>query len=430
MRRPGLRLWLVLCVVALVAGVLWIAISVLRPMPERSLTMATGPAGGAYGVFGERYRAILAREGVHLHLVPTNGSYDNAARLRDPSSGVSVAFVQAGTTTAEESPDLQSLGSVFYEPLWLFCRCTPGGLAFHQGLGTHLSIGPPGSASRAIALRLMQLNGLDPARLRLEGYSPEQAAESLLRGELDSVIMSTSWDSPAVQRLLGDPSIGLAGFPRADAYIALLPFLSKVVLPMGVANLAQNRPPEDVVLLAPKAALVVRRDLHPALQYLLIDAAQKIHSGPGIFNAAGTFPAAEAIDLPLSDEARQMYKSGPGFLRRNLPFWLAELVQRMLLLAIPVLGLIYPLARILPSGWRWQRERRIYRMYRELGRIEVELRRMPSDSRRAELLAHLDDLAQRAAQLRLPDSFSGMCYDLKNNIQFVSDRVAGAAPRV
>ena len=428
MRRPGLR-WVLVLFVALIAGLLWAAIAALRPLPERSLTMATGPAGSAYAVFGERYRAILARQGVTLRLVATAGSFDNAARLRDPHSGVSAGFVQSGTTSAEESPQLQSLGSVFYEPLWYFCRCEPRGLAFHEGLGSHLSIGPAGSASRALALRLMQLNGIDPGRLRLEGYPPEEAADALLHGQLDAAIISTAWDSPAVRKLLADPSIGIAGFPRADAYVALLPFLSKIVLPMGVANLAQNRPPQDVLLIAPKANLVVRGDLHPALQYLLIDAAQRIHGGPGVFNAAGAFPAAEAYDLPLSEEAHQMYRSGPGFLRRHLPFWLAELVQRLLLIAIPLVGLLYPIVRFVPQAWRWHRERRIYRMYRELGRLESELRSRPSESRRAELMAQLDELAHRAAQLRLPDSFSAMCYDLKSNIQFVSDRAAAPASR-
>jgi TRAP-type uncharacterized transport system substrate-binding protein len=422
MKQLDRRLLLVALALALLVALLWAAVAALRPLPERTLRMATGPAGSAYAAFAERYRAILARDGVTLTLVPTNGSYDNIDRLRDPASGVSVAFVEAGTTTESESPELLSLGTVFYEPLWFFCRCSPQGLAFQDIQGTHLSIGPERSATRALTLRLMKMNGLDPARFQLEGFSPEQAAEALLRGQLDAALISTSWESPTVRELLGNPSIGIVSFPRADTYVALLPYLSKVVLPMGVANLAENRPPQDVVLIAPKASLVVRSDLHPALQYVLVDAAMKIHAGPGVFHAAGAFPRPEQIDVPLSDEARHMYRSGPGFLQRHLPFWLAEIAQRLLLLAIPLVGLILPVSRLAPMAWQWQIGRRVHRMYRELASLEKELRGSPEPRRRDELRVRLDEMETRASRLRLPISCGAMSYELKQNIRFVQDR--------
>ena len=259
-------------------------------------------------------------------------------------------------------------------------------------------------------------------RLRFEEYSPERAAEELEQGRIDVAIVDTAWDSPAVRRMLADPAVGLRSFPRADAYVALLPFLNKVVLPMGVASLAENRPPSDVVMIAPKTSLVVREDLHPALQYLLIDAAMKIHGGPGIFNRAGEFPAAEMMDLPLSAEANHMYRSGPNFLRRHLPFWLAELVQRLLLLAIPLAGLVYPVSRLLPEVWRWEMGRRVHRMYRELLRLERELRDSSPGPAREKLHERLDALEARAVGVRLPDSFAAAAYELKQNIHFVQER--------
>jgi TRAP-type uncharacterized transport system substrate-binding protein len=421
--KPGFpRSLLVLAAVLLAAVLVWAALSALRPLPERTLAMATGPAGSAYAAFGERYRALLAKQGVEVRLVPTNGSYDNVTRLRDPRSGVSVAFVQAGTVSAGESEDLVSLGSMFYEPLWIFCRCNPNGLEYHENIGAHVSIGPPGSATRELTLQLMRLNGIDPKRFRLEAFVPEQAADALLGGGIDAAFIDTAWESAAVQRLLADPSINLVPFRRADAYVALLPFLTKVRLPMGVASLADNRPAEDVDLVAPRASLVVRSDLHPALQYLLIDAATKIHGGPGIFNPAGTFPAAEMIDLPLSTEAQHMYRSGPTFLRRHLPFWLAELVQRLLLLVVPLVGIVYPVVRFGPEIWRWEMERRLRGMYRDLRRLERDLRVERDPGKRSELHDRLDELETRAARARLPDSFAAMAYELKQNIRFVRER--------
>lgn len=416
------RTLLVVLVLAAAGAALWAALAALRPLPARTLTMAAGPDGSAYRTYAEHYRDLLAKQGVTLRLVPTTGTLDDLAKLRDPTSGVSAAFVQAGVTTQQQSPELVSLGTMFYEPLWIFCRCDAQGLALQDLAGRHVSIGPVGSATRELALRLMRLNGVDRSKVRFEEFAPERAAAELASGRIDTAIIDTAWDSPAVRRLLADPTISVQGFPRADAYIALLPYLDKVVLPMGVASLADNRPPTDVVMLAAKASLIVREELHPALQYLLIDTAMKVHGGPGIFNRAGVFPAPDMMDIPLSDEANHNYRSGPSFLRRHLPFWLAELVQRLLLLAIPLVGLIYPVSRGAPVIWRWLIDRRLRLMYRELLRLERELRESPPGPGRENIHKRLDALEASALATRLPESFTAAGYELKQNVRYVQER--------
>lgn len=407
---------------AVATVLLWAAIAALRPVPERSFTMATGPAGSAYALFGTEYRRLLAQRGVEVRLVETAGAVDNARRLQDPRSGIDAAFVQDGTTAAGEAAQLVSLGTVFYEPLWVFCRCEPAGFTLHESLGTRVSIGPEGSASHVIALRLFELNRIDPAQLSIEGLSPQAAAEALLAGRIDTAIIDTAWESPAVQQLLADPAVNLVGFPRADAYVARLPFLSKVVLPMGVVDLATNRPARDTLLIAPKASIVVREELHPALQYLLIDAATRVHGGPGLLHPAGRFPAAEMVGIPLSDEAQHVFRSGPSFLRRHLPFWLAELMQRMLLLFLPLVGILYPLVRFAPEAWRWHQQRRVRGMYRELRALEHALRTTLDRERRTELHAQLEELDARASRIRISDAFAAPAYELKQNIRFVLER--------
>jgi TRAP-type uncharacterized transport system substrate-binding protein len=419
---PWRRTLLVVLALVVAGALLWAALSALRPLPERTLTMATGPDGSAYRAYAERYRALLAKQGVTLRLVPSSGAIENLALLRDPHSGVAAAFVQAGTTTEAESPQLLSLGTMFYEPLWIFCRCRTEGLDVKDVFGRHVSIGPAGSATHELALRLMRMNGIEPSQVRLEEYAPERAAQELVHGRIDAAIIDTAWDSRAVRQILADPGVNLQGFARADAYVALLPYLNKVVLPMGVVSLADNRPPRDVIMVAPKTSLVVREDLHPALQFLLIEAALRVHGGPGIFNRAGEFPAAEAMDLPLSGEANHLYRSGPSFLRRHLPFWLAELAQRLLLLAIPLAGLVYPVSRIVPEVWRWEMSRRVRRMYRDLLTIEREMRAAPQGAARERMHQRLDALEARAVSLRLPDSFAAAAYELKQNIRFVQER--------
>ena len=264
---------------------------IFATLPPRTVTMATGAAGGAYHELGLRYRDILARSGVRLRLVNTTGGLDNLARLRDRRSGVHVGFIQGGTTTKDESPNIESLGNLFFEPLWLFYRSGIGeGMERYRG--RRISIGPEGSGGRALALEILKRTKVDAVVGELLGFPPQAAADKLIAGEIDMAFIVSGWDSPVVRRLMEADGITLASVPRPDAFIALYPFLSKIVLPAGVADLATNRPPADVVLLSTKASLAVRSDLSSAIQYLLLNAAVEIHSSPGIFQKAGQFPAA------------------------------------------------------------------------------------------------------------------------------------------
>jgi TRAP-type uncharacterized transport system substrate-binding protein len=420
--RSYLRI-LVIAVALLIIAALWVAIAALRPMPPRIVVMATGPEGGAAHEFGKRYRDILAREGIDLQLLQTAGALDNLARMKDPRSKVDVGFLQSGTTSGKESPGLESLGTVFYEPLWFFYRDIYRGNVIQVLRGRKISIGPEGSGSRALTLKLLGLNGIDQRFAELLPLMPQDAGEKLIRGEIDAALMMTSWDAPVVQRLLTAKGIELASFPRTDAYIALYPYLNKVVLPEGVADLAKNRPPSNVLLFAPKASLVVRKELHSALQYLLLEAAEQIHAGPGIFQKAGQFPAAESIDLPIGDEARHFYKSGRPFLQRYLPFWLAALIGRLLVLLIPVIGVLYPLLRGVPALYIWLIQRRIFRLYGELRFLEHEIESRGAGQGSGDLNERLDRLEEKANHVWVPLYYAQMLYTLRMHISLVHEKI-------
>jgi hypothetical protein len=225
-----------------------------------------------------------------------------------------------------------------------------------------------------------------------------------------------------VQTLARAPEIRLLGFPRADAYVALFPFLNKLVLPRGVADLAMDRPPQDTPLIATKASLAIRNELHPALQFLLLRAATEVNSRPGMFQRAGEFPAPEQIDLPLSSEARRFYHSGPNLLQRTLPFWLAEFVQRMLILLVPIVGILYPLWSLAPKLYFWMNRRRLYPMYRELKLIERELHAGPVPARDA-LIARLDELDRRARDLTMPGPLNENAFSLRSYILSLRNRL-------
>jgi len=421
---PGPRLtWWLSTAAGVALLVTALAFVFAPPMPPRTVVMATGPEGSAYAALGQKYKEILRRQNLRLELLATTGSVENIERLRDSQGGVSVAFVQGGTTSAAEAPELVSLGTLFYEPFWVFSRVRPQNLPGGRTKGgMRVSFGPAGSGTNKLAHELAAAMGVDLDRTEVLELGPAEAGEQLLKGDLDLISIVAAWDAPIVRRLLLDHSVQLRDWPRADAHAALRPYLTKLVLPRGVADLASDRPPEDVRLLAAKASLVVRADLHPALHYLLLEAASEVHGGPGVFNRAGDFPAAEPVDLPLSESAREYYHGGRPFLQRYLPFWLAALASRLLLLLIPVVGILYPLFRLLPAAYGWGMQYRIYRLYGELKVLEMEFDGGSGGPRHA-LDERLGQLERRADRIRVPLRFAPLLYNLKMHIGLVRERV-------
>jgi TRAP transporter TAXI family solute receptor len=412
--------------IALTAATIVIAVIVmLRTMPPRMIVMATGAAGGAYSEVGERYRAVLARAGVEVRLVSTAGSPENLALLLDPRSGVSVSLIEGGTTGTEAPSRLESLGTVFYEPLWLFHKRGLRNTGLSSDLrGRRISIGPLGSGTRALSLELLKRNEIDGQVSELLALGPQAAGDALLAGKIDAAFILSAWEAPVVQKLLAAEQIELATFPRADAYVALFPFLNKVVVPRGIGDLAKDLPPNDVILVAPKASLVVNKDLHPAIQYLLLNAAMQIHSRQSVFHQANQFPAAEAIDIPLSSEALQFYKSGRPYLHNYLPFWAADLFGKLIVLLIPILGVLYPILRFLPPLYDWLMRSKIARIYGELRFLEdeiIEAHRNGGDL--GAMAARLDHLEEQANQLRIPLAYASMLYILRNHIDIVRERL-------
>jgi len=289
--------------------------------------------------------------------------------------------------------------------------------------GRKVSIGPAGSGTSTLSLELLKRNGLDKHAGQLLALEPQTAADKLLAGEIDVAFIIASWEAPVVQRLLADERVRLADISRADAYVALYPFLRKVTVPAGAGNLAKHLPPSDVTLLAPTASLVVRRDLHPAVQYLLLNTAAQLHSGVGIFQRAGHFPAAEAVDLPLSDVAIQFYKSGQPFLQNMLPFWMASLVGRLLILLIPIIGVLYPMARFLPELYNWMVRSRISLLYGELKFLENEIETSGPAGDGYLLTARLNKLEKQASELKVPIAYVTMVYLLREQVAAVRDRL-------
>jgi len=397
-----------------------LAYQFVQPAPPNHIRIVTGQTDGAYYLFAQRYQKILARENIKLELVQTAGSVENIGLLE--SEAADVAFVQGGTSNASKTDELASLGSLYFEPIWVFHQKKLTINQLPDVLGKRVSIGSEGSGTRALALQLLNDNTITKANTELLSLSGRAAADSLLEGELDVAFFIASPQSPVVRALLEADNIALMNFQRADAYTRLHRPLSSVTLPQGVINLRKDIPSKEMTLLAASANLVINKKLHPALMDLLLQAASEIHGNGGWFEPAGVFPSADYIDFPLNKEAQRFYQYGPSFLQRYLPFWAATLIDRLKVMLLPLLALIIPLIKIMPPIYRWRIRSRIYRWYREVLTIDRELNSENADF--DQLYRQLAQLESDVVHVSVPLSYAEELYDLRLHIGLVKTKLA------
>jgi ABC-type nitrate/sulfonate/bicarbonate transport system substrate-binding protein len=417
--------------IALAVVLLALAYWVLDPAPPRHVVLATGVEQGAYDEFGKRYAQLLARHGITVELRRTAGAAENLALLRAPGSGVDLAFVQGGAEAPrpgdEPADTLESLGSMFHEPVWLFYRedaarrrLKSGELeSLSQLPGWRLNIGAEGSGVTNLMLRLIEANRIDPATLTLLREPQTPATVALLEGRIDALVFASAPESLMVQMLLQTPGIRLFHFAQADAYSRRFGFLSAVTLPRGVVDLARDVPGTDVRLVAPTASLVARESLHPALAQLFVQAAQQVHGMPGWFQRKGDFPNARDNERVLAQEAQRFYRDGAPLLQRYLPFWLANLIDRMWVVLLSIVAVLIPLSRVVPPLVEFRIRSRIFRWYGQLRAIEDAAHERPRD----DLLRELGSIESRVTRIPVPLSYADELYALRNNIQMVRRRL-------
>jgi len=407
--------YLVILVVSLLGFV--VAWTFVEPAPPKRLVIATGQPEGNYHGFGQQYAEELAKEGITLELRVTSGAEENLELLKDPGSGVDVAFVQSGLATLSGGGDVEALASLYFEPCWVFHRDSARRDRLTNITRNRLAIGPPGSGTRAVARVLLEANGIP-----VESQSPlsgMEAAAALERRDVDAAFFVASAKASYVLRLLDNPDIELLDFARAEAYSRRHRWLSSVVFPEGAHDFKTNIPPKRTRLIAPAAVLQARPDLHPALVVLLLRAATRVHGDGGLFEAPGAFPSSRFSDVPMNEEARRYLKSGPPFLQRFLPFWIANFLERMVVFLVPLLTLLIPLFKIVPPTWRMRVNARINRAYRELRAVDTLMEPGADAEVLAECRKRIQALGQTVDDLAVPLSYSDRLYHLRLHLDLV-----------
>lgn len=422
-RKLRRELWFGIGLAALLAGLAFaLALHFVEPAPPRHVVLSTGPDDSGYHAFALRYREILARDGVTLELRTSQGSLDNVGRLMDTGSDVDAGFLQGGTSFAVNAPDLVSLGSLYYEPLWVFYRGRE--IDDLTGLrGRKIAIGPDFSGVRALALQLLAVNDVVLPPTELLPLGGDDAANALVAQSVDAAMFVAPAESPTVERLIHAPGVRLLSFARGEAYTRRFPYLTRLTLPQGTFDFARDVPRGDVILISPTANLLVRSDLHPALAYLFMRAATQMHGDAGLFNRRGEFPNTKDADFPLSPEAQRYYASGTPFLQRYLPYWAANLVDRLWVMLLPVFAVVVPLVRLLPPLYSWRIRSRIYRWYARLKEIELQLEHAATEDELNEMLSRLTNIEAAVNRIPTPLAYSANLYSFRQHLDLVRGRV-------
>jgi TRAP transporter TAXI family solute receptor len=427
---PGQRRLVIVAVILLAAALGWGLAVLVAPAVQRTIVITTGADNGIYRGFAERYAPILKREGIKLDVRSSTGSIENYERLKDPASPYEVGFIQSGTTSPRESDNLQTIAAVSYEPIWVFYRGEATVNRLAQLRGKRIGVGVPGSGLLNITEVLLAYSGIDATNTTLVRVDAPGAHEGLVSGKLDAAFFIGRPDAPMQQTLLNS-DLKLMSFAQADAIAQKFPSLSKIVFPRASTSIVKDLPQTDVTLLAATALLVSKDTMHPALVYLLLDAARTVHGGEDYFTPLGAFPNLNTDEFPVSDESTRYFKSGRPFLQRYLPFWLASFVERRLLILVPFMAVLLGVLQALPRMVEARIKKRLVVWYREIKSLEDEIWRTPRPNagQIAEWHEEIESIDAHASEIRIPQRYFQDVYALKQAISVVRDRINQVAAK-
>lgn len=418
-------------ILAVTAVLGWLTVKLIRPAPPDRVVLLAGPADGSFHTTAQRYAKIIGAHGIRVEVLETDGSVENLQRLLDAKQTVDVGFVQTGLADDDQAPGLQSLGTIYVQPIMVFYRSAQRIERLTQLKGKRISVGPDGSGTAVIANKMLAQNGMDKKSAKLLELDSDEAIAALVAHKIDAVFVTgEQLRGRKVRELVRKPGIQMMSFRQADGYQRRLPFLSRLVAPEGSFDLGLNLPPQDIDLFGTPVELIAREGLHPAISDLLIAAAREVHGKAGMYRKAGEFPAPIEHDIPISEEARRYYTSGAPFLYKRLPFWLASLVDRIAMVLLPLLIVIVPATRMVAPLYQWRMRSRIYRWYGALMTLERAMLANPDQDERGQLYKQLEAIEDSVNSLILPLAFADQQYVLREHIAMVKarfDALSGAS---
>lgn len=420
-----------LWIVPLALLLAWALFRFLDPAPPRHLVMVTGSESGGYHQFGLALRGKLAEQGLTLEVLSTSGSMENLQRLTEGSAEVQLGLIQSGTTRLLESSQLaglESLGAIYHEPLWLFQRRGTGISRLTDLFEHRVSVGAEGGGTWAVVSSLISQLGEHAGEQALATGQWQQLAagaslKALQAGELDAAFFVLPVHNSTISRLLVDPEMELVSLEQTAALAARLSFLERLELPQGLLDLQRDIPPQSSELLSPVATLVINEHFHPALASLVLSSAADVLRDGSLLDAPGQFPSATPAELPLSAEASYYHERGVPLLQRYLPFWIASIVDRYVVLLIPFIAIMLPLVKSMGPLYAWRMRARVYRWYAHLRRVD---RLIHSGGIGQVLDEEIESLLRLEDELTLVDvplSYAHELYTLHLHVRYMINRL-------
>ena len=426
------HLWAALAVAAALISAIWIALGFVFPSPPAKIDIASSFPGGHFQALARRYKSILARSGVTLNVLTTEGSAENLKLLNDRSWNVPIGFMQGGVADAEAAPDLLSIGRIDYQVFWLFSSASDNLGDLTDLKAKRIALGPQGSGQRIVCERILNLAGVTSDNSTLLYLTPEQAFSALQNKTIDALFFNFSAESPILASMLRSPDVfRLMSFADAEAFTRIFPYLVRVALPRGVIDYGRKIPAADVGLIATTNLVLVHKSLHPAIIDLLAQAMIEVHSAAGLFQHLNEFPTTADPEYPVADEAREYFKNGPSILNRYLPFWITNYVKRAIAVLLTAIAIILPLFSYGPRLYRWFVEYRLRTLYKRLRGIERHLKDDIAVTDVAELKAQVESLDREIIALGVPIRHSDLYFTMKSHLNLVRNRLdaRGIHPR-
>jgi TRAP-type uncharacterized transport system substrate-binding protein len=410
-------------VIATLACLILLAILLrfIFPAPPHHLRIAAGSQGSYFHDVAAAYQTALAKEGITLEIVQTLGALDNLQLVKDGK--VDLALTHDGLVLTIDEPQLRSLGSISYEPMWVFRRKgTPTVTDLTQLKGMRVNIGPEGSGVRLLAIKLLSLSGVTPLNTRFLGVSAMESIELMNAGHLDIGFFMDPPENDIIKSLFISQDILEVDLKNADAFHRNLRFLHVTPLAPSTIDLASAQPSTEFRTVSVTNIVTVNRQLHPAIQYLMLSIMDKVHHAPSLISTEGEFPSDKDVGLPLSDEAEIFYGKGMPFLSQYLPFELASIVERLSKSLLPFFLVIFPVLKFIPSIMKWRTSRKFSKLYRSLVDVETLMRTRTDQISDVEYEFMLNRIEEKIGLENLSLSSSEV-YVLREHIELVRGQI-------
>ena len=413
-----------LTALGVIGGAVWLALIYFIPTPPSKVVMATAFKGASFEYYGRQYQETFARSHVELELRETAGAVENLKLLKDPNSGVQIAFVTGGLSDAKHMPAVLSLGTVYDQPFWIFYSANLHLDQLSQLKGKRIAVGPEGSATRYMAEQVLGKGGVNSETTKLLPFAGSTAEKALKDGQVDAVWIIGVPEATAVQSFLRNPDVRPMNFPMADAFTRVFPDLTRMTLPQGTVDIEQVIPSSDVQLIGTKAKVLIRSDLHPEIVQLLLRTMKEVHGGADLFHRSGEYPNGSDSEYTVAATATEFYKSGPSFTQRHLPLWLSVHVQRAIAVLVTGIAVGIPLLHFVPQTYNWMTRRRLFYWYAELRALESSFGSTTGHRHLVHMLTEVERIEDSLGKIHFPLTFADQVYTLRGHIDIVRQKIA------